>query len=210
MRVRPTGTGPRFPQRPPVSDRCHSGNEPSESRNHARELGIVEAFGDWRLMLDHRRIDAAVIATPPGAQAEIVATALAIGLPVFAEKPLALALDQAVSLAAATGPLANVIEVKGARIWGISAPSRASTLMSYVGIDDGTIDYVAEIKGSLKIGKYMPGTLVPVVEEARIFEDQPEYALIFSWHIAEELIPKLRNQGYRGRFIVPLPIPHLV
>jgi hypothetical protein len=99
---------------------------------------------------------------------------------------------------------------KGARIWGISAPSRASTLMSYVGIDDGTIDYVAEIKGSLKIGKYMPGTLVPVVEEARIFEDQPEYALIFSWHIADELIPKLRNQGYRGRFIVPLPIPHFV
>jgi predicted dehydrogenase len=50
------------------------------------------------------------IATPPAAQAEIVAAALAIGLPVFAEKPLALDLDQAVSLAAATGPLANVID----------------------------------------------------------------------------------------------------
>jgi hypothetical protein len=99
---------------------------------------------------------------------------------------------------------------KGANICGISAPSRASTLMSFVGIDDGIIDYVAEIKGSLKIGKYMPGTLVPVVEEARIFEDQPEYALLLSWHIADELIPKLRQQGYRGRFIVPLPIPNLV
>jgi hypothetical protein len=68
---------------------------------------------------------------------------------------------------------------------------------------------VAEIKGSLKIGKYMPGTNVPVVEESRLFEDQPDYALILSWHIAEELMPKLREKGFAGRFIVPLPVPRL-
>ena len=102
------------------------------------------------------------------------------------------------------------IKEAGGRVCGISAPSRASTLVCYSGLDDGTLDYVAEIKGSLKIGKYMPGTIIPVVEEARIFEDQPEYALILSWHIAEELMPKLREKGYRGRFIVPLPVPRLV
>jgi hypothetical protein len=102
------------------------------------------------------------------------------------------------------------IKETGGRVCGISAPSRASTLVCYSGLDDGTLDYVAEIKGSLKIGKYMPGTIIPVVEEAKIFEDQPEYALILSWHIAEELMPKLREKGYRGRFIVPLPVPRLV
>jgi SAM-dependent methyltransferase len=101
------------------------------------------------------------------------------------------------------------IKEAGGRVCGISAPSRASTLVCYTGLDDGTLDYVAEIKGSLKIGKYMPGTIIPVVEEARVFEDQPEYALILSWHIAEELMPKLREKGYRGRFIVPLPVPRL-
>ena len=49
----------------------------------------------------------------------------------------------------------------GARICGISAPSRASTLVNYVGLDAAIIDYVCEIAGSLKIGKYMPGTLDP-------------------------------------------------
>jgi hypothetical protein len=102
------------------------------------------------------------------------------------------------------------VKEAGGRICGISAPSRASTLICYTGLDDGTLDYVAEIKGSLKIGKYMPGTIIPVVEESRIFEDQPEYALILSWHIAEELMPKLREKGYRGRFIVPLPVPRIV
>ena len=45
----------------------------------------------------------------------------------------------------------------------------------------------------------MPGTLIPVVEESRLFTDQPECAIIFSWHIADELAPKLRAKGYRGK-----------
>ena len=96
----------------------------------------------------------------------------------------------------------------GARIAGISAPSRASTLVNYVGLDEAIIDYVCEISGSLKIGKCMPGTAIPVVEESRLFTDQPDCAIIFSWHIADELAPKLRAKGYRGKLLSPLPAPH--
>jgi SAM-dependent methyltransferase len=99
------------------------------------------------------------------------------------------------------------LKEKGARIAGISAPSRASTMVNYVGLDEGLIDYVCEIAGSLKIGKCMPGTAIPVVDETKLLEDQPDCALIFSWHIADELAPKLRAKGYRGRLITPLPVP---
>lgn len=102
------------------------------------------------------------------------------------------------------------IKEKGERIYGISAPSRASTLINYVGLDDGIIDYVLEIQGSHKIGKYVPGTLIPVEEESRLFNDQPEYALLLSWHIADELMPKLRHKGFKGKFIIPLPMPRIV
>ena len=102
------------------------------------------------------------------------------------------------------------IKNKNQRIYGISAPSRASTLINYVGLDDGVIDYVMEVKGSHKIGKYVPGTLIPIVEESKLFEEQPEYALLLSWHIAEELMPKLREKGFNGKFIVPLPHPKIV
>jgi hypothetical protein len=98
----------------------------------------------------------------------------------------------------------------GSRIYGIGAPSRAATMVNYVGLDDGIVSSILEIKGSHKIGKYMPGTLIPVVDEEQLFTDQPEFALLFSWHIADELVPKLRERGYRGRFIVPLPEPRLV
>jgi len=98
---------------------------------------------------------------------------------------------------------------QGKRIYGISAPSRASTLINYTGIDEAILDNVLEIKGSHKIGKYVPGTLIPVIEESVLFEDQPDYALLLSWHIAEELMPKLRQKGFKGQFIVPLPEPRI-
>jgi len=102
------------------------------------------------------------------------------------------------------------IKEQGGRICGISAPSRASTLINYVGLDSAIIDYVCEIEGSLKIGKCMPGTLIPVVEESQMFEDQPDCAIIFSWHIASELAPKLRAKGFRGKLITPLPEPRFL
>ncbi|MEK7766797.1 MAG: class I SAM-dependent methyltransferase, partial [bacterium] len=102
------------------------------------------------------------------------------------------------------------IRAAGHRIFGVGAPSRASTLISYVGLDDGIVDCVVEVPGSRKIGKYMPGTLIPVVEESHLFAEQPEYALLLSWHIADELIPKLLQKGFRGRFIVPLPEPRIL
>jgi SAM-dependent methyltransferase len=106
--------------------------------------------------------------------------------------------------------LLNKIKGNGERVYGIGAPSRASTLINYVGLDDGIMDSVLEIKGSYKIGKYIPGTIIPVWEESRLFEDQPEYALLLSWHIADELIPKLQSRGFKGKFIVPLSTVRIV
>jgi len=99
------------------------------------------------------------------------------------------------------------IKKRGGRIYGISAPSRASTLINYAGLDDGIIDCVLEIKGSHKIGKYVPGTVIPIVEEKKLFDDQPEYAFLLSWHIADELMTNLSKKGFKGKYIIPLPEP---
>jgi hypothetical protein len=56
----------------------------------------------------------------------------------------------------------------------------------------------------------MPGTLTPVVDEAQLFEKQPDVALLLSWHIADELMPKLAKRGFAGSFLIPLPEPRLV
>lgn len=102
------------------------------------------------------------------------------------------------------------IKTRNERIFAVGAPSRASTLINYVGLDDGIIDCIVEVSGSLKIGKYLPGTMIPIFEEDKLFNEQPEYALILSWHIADELMLSLRKKGYKGKFIIPLPYPHII
>ena len=37
-----------------------------------------------------------------------------------------------------------------------------------------------------------------------------DYAIIFSWHIADELAQKLKAEGFRGQLIAPSPIPRVL
>lgn len=108
--------------------------------------------------------------------------------------------------------LAMLADIKreGKRVYGLGAPSRATTLINYVGLDDFLIDCVLEISTSPKVGRFIPGTRIPVLDEARLFSDPPDYTLLLSWHIAPELTRKLRDKGYKGKFIVPLPHPMIM
>lgn len=89
--------------------------------------------------------------------------------------------------------------------WGIGATARATTVINYAGLDAGDVPYVCEVAGSDKIGHYVPGTSIEVVDEARLFEEQPERAVLFSWHLSDVIVPKLRERGYCGEIILPLP-----
>ena len=99
------------------------------------------------------------------------------------------------------------VKARGGRIYGIGAPSRASTLIAYTGLDHEMIDCVLEIQGSYKIGNYMPGTRIPVLEESELFRDPPEYALLFSWHIAGELMAQTHRQGLQGEIHRAASVP---
>jgi hypothetical protein len=89
--------------------------------------------------------------------------------------------------------------------WGIGATARATTIINYCGIDVEDIACVCEVPGSDKIGHYIPGTRIPVVDEARLFEEHPRFVVLFSWHLADKIVPKLRDRGYTGEIILPLP-----
>lgn len=97
----------------------------------------------------------------------------------------------------------------GYGIYGIGATTRATPLINYAGISD-SLACVCEVSSSEKIGTCIPGTGIPVVDENKLFEDQPQYALLLSWHLADDLIPKLREKGYKGKFIIPLPEARII
>lgn len=90
-------------------------------------------------------------------------------------------------------------------VHGVGAPSRASVLVQYVGLDHFVMPVVYETPGSAKIGQWLPGSRIEVhAEPDRFGDDQPECLLLLSWHL-DELAPKLRTKGFKGRLIRPLP-----
>ena len=99
---------------------------------------------------------------------------------------------------------------KEGRIVGIGGAARSNTLLGFAGINNNLIDYIAEKPGSPKIGLYTPHTHIPIVNEERLFIEQPEFGLVLSWHIGDDLMNILREKGYKGKFVMPLPKPHIV
>ena len=106
--------------------------------------------------------------------------------------------------------LLSEIKLNDLTIYGISAPSRATTLVNYLGIKADIIDCILEIEGSQKINHYLPGTDIPIYNEKKLYVDQPAFALILSWHISSEIIRNLRTNGFKGKFIIPLPNPTII
>ena len=98
---------------------------------------------------------------------------------------------------------------KNKKIYGIGAPSRASTLINYIGLDENIIDCILEIDGSYKIGHYVPGKKIPILSERKLYREPPDFVILFSWHIASELKLNLKKRGYKGKFIIPLPNPRI-
>ena len=101
------------------------------------------------------------------------------------------------------------VKSKGYRIVGIGAPAKGTTLLNFCKIDSGILDYLVETT-ELKIGKYSPGMHIKILPESKLIEDQPEYALLLPWNIKDDIIPKLRTKGYKGKIIVPNPEPSVI
>lgn len=104
----------------------------------------------------------------------------------------------------------RTIKAQGQSLAGLTFPARAVTLLNYSGIGPETLDCITELS-RLKIGRWSPGTHIPVVDQKMLFEPgAPDYGLLLSWHIAEEILPRFRAKGFKGKFIIPLPIPRIV
>lgn len=100
----------------------------------------------------------------------------------------------------------SVFETHGP-IPAFGATFRSSSLIEYTGIE-AMISHVFETADSPKIGGRLPGTNIPVLPEPETFGDEANKpALILPWYLGTRMISSLRNRGYTGDFIIPLPTP---
>lgn len=86
-----------------------------------------------------------------------------------------------------------------------SCPGRGSTLVNYTGLTPDLVPYIGEQPTSLKLGQYLPGQHIPIVENSRLIDEQPDYVLLLAWHYAAAIASELRGRGLRSKLVVPLP-----
>jgi len=93
----------------------------------------------------------------------------------------------------------------GKSIVGNSCPGRSATLLNYYGVDSELLPYLAEQPTSLKLGKYLPGKHIPVVNNQRLIDEQPDYVVLLAWHYAQPIMDQLKARGLKSDFVIPLP-----
>ena len=97
------------------------------------------------------------------------------------------------------------IRDEGKNVVGNSCPGRCVTLLNYYGMGTDWIAYIAEQPTSLKLGMYLPGKHIPIVNNETLLKEQPDYVILLAWHYAEPIMEQLKNRGLKSDFIIPLP-----
>lgn len=97
--------------------------------------------------------------------------------------------------------------LKGNTIYAYGAPVKGSVMMNYCNIDSSLIPLAVEVNKE-KIGKYIPGVDVKVVDELSV--EEPDYYFLLSWNFLEVFKKSKEFKSGKRKFIVPVPEPRIV
>lgn len=103
--------------------------------------------------------------------------------------------------------LSFLLEAKrnGRTVIGYGAAAKGNTLLNYAGVRPDLIDYVADASPH-KQGRYLPGSRIPVVDEARIRETRPDCIVILPWNLRDEITAQLAYvREWGGQFVTAIP-----
>ena len=89
------------------------------------------------------------------------------------------------------------LKKKGKVICGYAASAKSTTMLNFCNIDSKYIDYIADSTKE-KIGKYSPGTHIPVVSIDYFKRNYPDIALLCSWNHKDEIFKKEKQFKKNG------------
>jgi len=93
----------------------------------------------------------------------------------------------------------------GRKVAAYGAAAKANTLLNFAGVRPDLLPYITD-RNAAKQGKFMPGSRIPIVDENRLRETQPDYVIIFPWNIRDEISGQLNYiRSWGSRFVTAVP-----
>ena len=86
---------------------------------------------------------------------------------------------------------------EGKKICGYAATSKSTTILNYCNIDKNIISYICDTTKD-KIGKFSPGTHIPIVSVSHFHKNLPDVAYLFAWNHREEIFEKEKDFINKG------------
>lgn len=84
------------------------------------------------------------------------------------------------------------LKKRGYKICGYAASAKSTTVFNYCKISNKHIDFIADSTKE-KIGKFTPGSHIPIVSIDYFRENYPDIAVLCSWNHKKEIINKEKN-----------------
>ena len=101
------------------------------------------------------------------------------------------------------GAVLRRYKAAGKCVFAYGAPAKGATLLNSFGIGPDLIGCAVE-KNPMKVGYWIPGVRIPIVDEAKA--ERPDAYLILSWNFLDEFLRKeAKYLRGGGAFIVPVP-----
>jgi methylation protein EvaC len=104
----------------------------------------------------------------------------------------------------------TALRASGHRVVGYGATAKSATVLNFCGIGPDLVEFISDTTVA-KQGLVTPGQHIPVRPSSDFAADYPDYALLFAWNHAEEVMAK--EQGFResgGRWLLYVPDVHVV
>jgi hypothetical protein len=83
---------------------------------------------------------------------------------------------------------------RGEPVIGVGAPAKGNTLLNYFKIDGSLLQFITDASPH-KVGKYTPGSRIPIMDDSAITSDI-KHAFILPWNIADFLKEKLQSHNF--------------
>ncbi|WP_086560946.1 class I SAM-dependent methyltransferase [Streptomyces africanus] len=106
--------------------------------------------------------------------------------------------------------LLTELREQGRSVVGYGATAKSATVLNHCGIGPDLVPFICD-NTPAKQGRLAPGAHIPVRPSEEFSRPYPDYALLFAWNHAEEIMAKEREfRAAGGKWILYVPDVHIV